>query len=70
MSSLSRRACFKCGNVGHYAGMASSPAPLACRRPAVRPVPETLLGTYTLGGISVLRDSSHHGTVTQDEEWD
>lgn len=20
MSSLSRRACFKCGNVGHYAG--------------------------------------------------
>jgi hypothetical protein len=21
MSSLSRRACYKCGNVGHYAGM-------------------------------------------------
>jgi hypothetical protein len=24
MSSLSRRACYKCGNVGHYAGMMSS----------------------------------------------
>ena len=24
MSSLSRRACFKCGNVGHYAGKRSS----------------------------------------------
>jgi hypothetical protein len=27
MSSLSRRACFKCGNVGHYAGMLLSRAP-------------------------------------------
>lgn len=24
MSSLSRRACYKCGNVGHYAGMMDS----------------------------------------------
>ncbi|KAF2662544.1 hypothetical protein K491DRAFT_686422 [Lophiostoma macrostomum CBS 122681] len=26
MSSLSRRACFKCGNVGHYAGEFCMPA--------------------------------------------
>lgn len=24
MSSLSRRACYKCGNVGHYAGKAEA----------------------------------------------
>ena len=30
MSSLSRRACFKCGNVGHYAGEPTSL--LVCRR--------------------------------------
>jgi hypothetical protein len=30
MSSLSRRACFKCGNVGHYAG--ELPVLLGCRQ--------------------------------------
>jgi len=30
MSSLSRRACFKCGNVGHYAGEPSRPLAEAC----------------------------------------
>lgn len=31
MSSLSRRACFKCGNVGHYAGKPHTPRALLWR---------------------------------------
>ena len=43
MSSLSRRACFKCGNVGHYAGEPSfarlvenTAAAVVARRRALR----------------------------------
>ena len=35
MSSLSRRACYKCGNVGHYAEVCSSSERLCynCKQP-------------------------------------
>ncbi|KAI2618258.1 hypothetical protein GGS26DRAFT_383773 [Hypomontagnella submonticulosa] len=35
MSSLSRRACYKCGNVGHYAEVCSSAERLCynCKQP-------------------------------------
>ncbi|MCJ1466539.1 hypothetical protein MMC07_005159 [Pseudocyphellaria aurata] len=35
MASLSRRACYKCGNVGHYAEVCSSPERLCynCKQP-------------------------------------
>ncbi|KAF1830298.1 hypothetical protein BDW02DRAFT_573145 [Decorospora gaudefroyi] len=47
MSSLSRRACFKCGNVGHYAEVCSSSERLcynckANRRPS-QPKPVLML---------------------------
>ncbi|KAI0206983.1 hypothetical protein F4808DRAFT_16737 [Astrocystis sublimbata] len=38
MSSLSRRACYKCGNVGHYAEVCSSAERLCynCKQPGVK----------------------------------
>lgn len=38
MSSLSRRACYKCGNVGHYAEVCSSSERLCynCKQPGKR----------------------------------
>ncbi|KAK7606067.1 hypothetical protein JOL62DRAFT_588257 [Phyllosticta paracitricarpa] len=37
MSSLSRRACYKCGNVGHYAEVCSSSERLCynCKQPGM-----------------------------------
>lgn len=43
MSSLSRRACYKCGNVGHYAEVCSSSERLCynCKQPGESPHRET-----------------------------
>ena len=53
MSSLSRRACYKCGNVGHYAEVCSSSERLCynCKQPGHEsnscPHPRTTESTHT-----------------------
>jgi len=54
MSSLSRRACFKCGNVGHYAGKlhAHTGFGMRCRETcaeASRREPVLLTAAYSMG---------------------
>ena len=47
MSSLSRRACYKCGNVGHYAEVCSSSERLCynCKQPGMLNQLATFCGT-------------------------
>jgi hypothetical protein len=48
MSSLSRRACYKCGNVGHYAEVCSSSERLCynCKQPGESDVKNAVRRTH------------------------
>ena len=48
MSSLSRRACYKCGNVGHYAEVCSSSERLCynCKQPGGSTMERWVTGTH------------------------
>lgn len=52
MSSLARRACYKCGNVGHYAEVCSSTERLCynCKQPGTLTISEKVpqAVTYSL----------------------
>ncbi|KAH6878605.1 hypothetical protein BKA58DRAFT_98555 [Alternaria rosae] len=66
MSSLSRRACFKCGNVGHYAG---KPYPRICSARAAVALPGHASRTSSLDAVPASRDpeqcgSFHKGNAT------
>lgn len=64
MSSLSRRACFKCGNVGHYAGMLFLLSHIGCWA-AVGPVWEALFkDSPSHIALSVLPGRCHCPTVS------
>ncbi|CAL8580101.1 gig suppressor [Xanthoria parietina] len=71
MSSLSRRACYKCGNVGHYAEVCTSTERLCynCKQPGHEsngcPLPRTTESTCPQ---TILASEARHSATDADSQ--